>query len=183
LKEDGEYTAVALLRGLTKKGEEVEASSTPLRISFSRQSKEEPTPEPVVVEPKEEKSEIKPIIPVVPLGIVVGLGALVAFALISRTKKQVQKSGPTVQKYVPHKQLIDAISALEEKVSTSSVEINDPIFGLLDKQREDGVERVSSSDAQVAQPENTQEVPAETPKEEKSTSEEPSTVDALPDDI
>jgi hypothetical protein len=183
LKEDGEYTAVALLRGLTKKGEEVEASSTPLRISFSRQSKEEPTPEPVVVEPKEEKSEIKPIIPVVPLGIVVGLGALVAFALISRTKKQVQKSGPTVQKYVPHKQLIDAISALEEKVSTSSVEINDPIFGLLDKQREDGAERVSSSDAQVAQPENTQEVPAETPKEEKSTSEEPSTVDALPDDI
>lgn len=183
VKEDGEYTVTAFLRGVTKKGEEVEAYSTPLRVVFARQSAEEPTPEPVVEEPTEEKSEESPEIPMIPIGMVVGLGSLVAAALISRTKRQTKKSASSVQKYVPHKQLIDAISALEEKISTSSVEINDPIFNLLDKQGDISPPQSSSIQEEVPQPGRSEEQSVVTQQAKDNPNAEESKVDALPDDI
>ena len=180
LKEDGEYTATAFLRGVTKKGEEVEASSTPMRVVFTRQSPEEPTPEPVVEAPKEENTEASPTIPVIPISMVVGVGSLVAVALLSRTKRQAKKSPSSVQKYVPHKQLIDAISALDEKISTSSVEINDPIFNLLDKQGDATASSSSSKREEVSVSVGTEEKSVVT---QQAADTEESKVDALPDDI
>ena len=177
VKQDGEYTATAVLKGVTKKGEEVEASSVPLRFSFRRDVEQEPTPEVIVDKPKEEKREGPAKLPIVPVGVVLALGFVAAAALVARTKKQAKKSAPTVQKYVPHKQLIDAISSLEEKVSSSSVEINDPIFGLLDKQDGAGVSG-SESSQQTAVAET-----GVTQKEQEEPTSEQSKVDALPDDI
>lgn len=177
VKQDGEYTAVAVLKGLTKKGEEVEVSSMPVRFSFRRQIEQEPTPEVIVERPKEEKREGPSKLPIIPVGAVLALGSVAAAALVARTKKQAKKSAPTVQKYVPHKQLIEAISSLEEKVSSSSVEINDPIFGLLDKQDAVAVSRnESSQQINVAETDTTQ-------KEQEEPTNEQSKVDALPDDI
>jgi hypothetical protein len=183
VKEDGEYTATAFLRGFTKKGEEVEAVSRPIRVMFARQSKEESTPEPSVAEPKEQKKESSPAIPVVPLGIVLGLGSLAAVVLMSRTKKQAKSNASSVQKYVPHKQLIEAISALEEKISTTSVEINDPIFSMLDKQGDVITPRSGSADVEVRQPGNVEEKVAAASQKQDGPAAEQSAMAALPDDI
>lgn len=183
LKEDGEYTATAFLRAVTKKGEEVEAASTPVRVVFTRQSKEEPTPETMVVEPKEEKTAASPAIPLLPIGMVLGVGLLVALALISRTKKQAKTNASSVQKYVPQKQLIEAISALEEKVSTTSVEINDPIFGLLDTQSGEGDSQSSTDPGSTTRPrEDVAKTEAERRAQDAPEADE-AKVDALPDDI
>jgi hypothetical protein len=183
VKDDGEYTATAFLRAVTKKGEVVEAASTPIHFVFTRQSQNEPTPEPIVVEPKESKAETPPAIPLVPLGVVLGLGSLVALALISRTKKQTKTNASSVQKYVPQKQLIEAISALEEKVSTTSVEINDPIFSLLDTQSgkdesEAIPEPVGAAGSRGGESQNPEEQ-----REQNAPEADQSKVDALPDDI
>jgi hypothetical protein len=183
VNEDGEYTATAFLRGLTKKGEGIEAASRSIRVMFARQSKEEPTPEHIVVEPKEEKKAASPVIPIVPIGIVIGLGSLAAVALMSRTKKQAKSSASSVGKYVPHKQLIDAISTLEEKISTTSVEINDPIFSMLDKQGDVVAPRTSSAQAEVRQPGDAEEKSAVAPQAQDSAVTQESVMAALPDDV
>jgi len=183
VKEDGEYTATAFLRGFTKKGEQVDAASTPIRVVFARQSKEEPTPEQIVVEPKEEKKEASPSIPILPLGVVIALGSLAAVALVSRTKKQAKSNASSVQKYVPHKQLIDAISALEEKISSTSVEINDPIFSMLDKQGDSITLRANSAHVEGPKTGDAEEKTAAAPQTQDGTAAEQSTLAALPDDI
>ncbi len=178
VKQDGEYTATAVIRGTTKKGEEVSATSLPVRLVFKRQTEQEPTPEPVVEKPKEEHKEAPAELPLIPLALVITVGSAAAAALISRTKKQAKKSAATVQKYVPHKQLIDAISALEEKISTTTVEINDPIFGILEKQGGgDDVPPAEVSEPEVA---NTSDVAQ---KEQEVPTQDQAKVDALPDDI
>lgn len=182
LKHDGEYTATAIIRGTTKKGEEVSAASMPVQFVFTRQTEQEPTPEPVVEKPKEEKKELPPELPFVPIGVVVVIGSAVAAALVSRTKKKAMKSAATMQKYVPHKQLIDAISALEEKISTTSVEINDPIFALLDKREGSG-----NAQGEIRQTEVPQSDASSTSgvaeKEQEVPTQDQAKVDALPDDI
>jgi len=177
IKQDGEYTATAILKAFTKKGEEVEASSMPIRFTFRREAEQEPTPEVVIERPKDEKHDAPTKFPIVPVAVVLAIGSAAAMALMARTKKQAKKSAPTVQKYVPHKQLIDAISSLEEKASSSSVEMNDPIFGLLDRQEGADVSKDNEEQSiRVAESDEAQ-------KEQKEPASEQSKVDALPDDI
>jgi hypothetical protein len=88
-----------------------------------------------------------------------------------------------VGKYVPHKQLIDAISTLEEKISTTSVEINDPIFSMLDKQGDVVAPRTSSAQAEVRQPGDAEEKSAVAPQAQDSAVTQESVMAALPDDV
>jgi hypothetical protein len=114
---------------------------------------------------------------------VIALGSLAAVALVSRTKKQAKSNASSVQKYVPHKQLIDAISALEEKISSTSVEINDPIFSMLDKQGDSITLRANSAHVEGPKTGDAEEKTAAAPQTQDGTAAEQSTLAALPDDI
>ncbi|NDD92786.1 hypothetical protein EBZ37_11945, partial [bacterium] len=133
LGREGRYQISAVLRAETKKGEEVEAESREVSFRFSPKQKFEekaaPTPmhKEVVSEPQVERHS-KVAIPWVLISLVVVPGCIAAGGLFSVTSRSKDRSSVAVQKYVPHKQLLDAIASMEERVSLNNVELTDPIF-------------------------------------------------------
>jgi hypothetical protein len=158
------------LRGETKKGEEVEAESLPINISFhprKTRTKVAATATPRSDEHKEDIATAEPQVPVTSL-IVVTLSSLAAAGvLVALTKRPKGKSSAARQKYVPQKQLIDALAALEERVSTNTVDLTNPIFEAIENERNETSGEVQGSGnsgaEQVAQPSESGEV--EPPKD------------------
>lgn len=137
----GSYSLKAVLHGRTKKEQEVEAVSPSVDFIFSPR---EVTPEPTGAqheaahnEVEEEKPEDRSL-PVFPIAatVVIGVGVLGVLYFLSKPAKT--RGGSALQKYLPHKQLIDAIATLEERTSATKVELNDPIFGVVEAQRTSG---------------------------------------------
>jgi hypothetical protein len=64
------------------------------------------------------------------------------------------KSSVTAQKYLPHKQLLDAIAELEERVAANTLELGDPLLQTLEEQN---VTARDSSDASTKQAEQASE--------------------------
>jgi hypothetical protein len=138
LEEQGDFSVKAQLRGETKKGEEVEAESLPMNISFRfrrAKGRATATPLPRHDDTREEGKKAENQIPVIPLAVVtISTLAIAAFLIVLTKRSKDQKA--TRQKYVPQKQLIDALASLEERVSTNSVELTNPIFEMLENERE-----------------------------------------------
>lgn len=133
LPRDGVYKVKAVLRAEVRKGENLTAES-PV-VSFALTSRV--TRVPVVEESKkaaeEKKDEEKPkskgvnfpILPLVLVSLCNAGGLLGAFYLLGRGSKKV---AIVAQKYIPHKQLLDALVGLEERVAASTIELGDPIL-------------------------------------------------------
>jgi uncharacterized protein (TIGR03503 family) len=135
LPKDGVFKLKAVLKGEVKKGEEVYAESAPISFQFKSR-----VARPVVKESEShhtEKHEAAPVkqngmrLPLLPIAITTVLNGVVLAGLLSMLRGKQKQSRPTEQKYLPHKQLLDAIANLEEKVSASSIELDDPIFATL----------------------------------------------------
>ena len=124
LPEDGTYTVRAVLSGISKKGQEVEAQSKPLRFELKSTAKR---PEPTAtIAHKETTAETKkdehlPILPIA-LASVVSLIAMVVGLLMT---KKTKSKGTVSQRYNPPKQMLDAIASLEEKLMPSEIKIGD----------------------------------------------------------
>ena len=140
LEGEGRYRISAVLHAETKKGEELEAQSKEIAFLFSPSKrsvvKAAPTKHHEEANPEShEERHSNAGIPWIPISLVVLPGCVAAGSLISLTKKSKERGSSTVQKYVPHKQLIDAIASMEERMSLSKVELTDPIFNVIEEQR------------------------------------------------
>jgi uncharacterized protein (TIGR03503 family) len=133
LPKDGEYRLKALLRAEIKKGELISAES-PV-VTFSLTSTAPRTHSPETHQPHEEKEtpkeEVKPIalgLPIVPLGLVSACNAALLACAIFLLGKRSRRSKVVAQKYLPHKQLLDAIAGLEERAAATSMDFADPLL-------------------------------------------------------
>ncbi len=159
LPKDGTYKLKALIRGDVKKGEAVEAESP--TITFSLKSKvQRALPKEVDKHHGEEphdKEAPKPLtskLPLVPIVIISVFNVAAFVTAFSMLRKKRKKTDVASQKYVPQKQLLEAIATLEERVSTSAIELDDPIFLTLDSDEKgvDGEEVAQEPPAEAATP-------------------------------
>jgi FliA/WhiG family RNA polymerase sigma factor len=123
LPEVGLYTVTATLRGISKKGQEMEAGSEPLKFELTGvEKKVEPTVAAVPTEVHYEEPKDAGSLPYLPLALIVGSGILAMIVGVVLTKK---KKGliSTAAPYNPPKQMLDAIESLEQKVATSDIKI------------------------------------------------------------
>jgi len=124
LPDDGVYSIKATLKGISKKGQEIEAESPLVRFELkSTVKRADPTPTVVVKEtPVDPKQEEKfPVLPIV-VGSLASIVAMVVGVLL--TKRSKSSAGASVR-YNPPKQMLDAIASLEEKLVSSDIKIGD----------------------------------------------------------
>jgi hypothetical protein len=124
LPDNGVYSIKATLKGISKKGQEIEAESPPVRFELkSTVKRTDPTPAVVVkatpVEPKQEDKF--PVLPIV-VGSLASIVAMVVGVLLTKRSKS---SVAASVRYNPPKQMLDAIASLEEKLVSSDIKIGD----------------------------------------------------------
>lgn len=126
LPADGRYSLKASLKGETKKFQEVEAESKPVSFELSmvrekHVAHDTPVPKEVVAPQKTEKP------PFLEIGLVLLVNGLVgAIGFLLTRKKKAGVAIPT--KYIPPKQVLEAIADLEEKVTTPPEAHEEPII-------------------------------------------------------
>jgi hypothetical protein len=161
LPKDGAYKLKAVLRAELRKGEAVSAESPVVAFSLTSRATRPPVSQHGKHEhgKHEDEGEEKPKgsssnLPIVPL-VVVSLcnGAALVLGLYLLSRKS-SKSSVTAQKYLPHKQLLDAIAELEERVAANTLELGDPLLQTLEEQN---VTARDSSDASTKQAEQASE--------------------------
>jgi uncharacterized protein (TIGR03503 family) len=141
LPKDGTFKLKAVLKGQVRKGEEVYAESLP--ITFQLKSREERPATKETVRHHEDKHDATPVkssgagLPLLPIAVTTVLNGLALAGLFFVFRGSKKKSAPSAQKYLPHKQLLDALAVLEERVSASSLELDDPIFKTLNQTQSD----------------------------------------------
>lgn len=146
----GKYTVKAILKGETKKGQEVEGESEQIRFVYSpRVARRDvlATPSPAVNEKEhghERKGEEEKF-PAISLGLITGINIIVFTSLYIVARRQKRNGGALPPRYFPHKQLLDAIALLEERTSATRIELTDPIFKVVETDRISGVGEVSQS--------------------------------------
>lgn len=166
LERAGDFTLRAELHGETKKGEEIEAESLPVQFAYRpRAVQDKPTavPAPGDGDHKEDTRKTGTQLPIVPLALVTVGAAIIAGVLVVLTKRTKEKGVVARQKYVPQKQLLDALSSLEDRVSTNKVELSNPIFETIENERDSGMTMGAPS----------QDVASEQPSEPSDGSETP----------
>lgn len=126
LPEDGTYTIRAVLTGVSKKGQEVEAQSKPIRFELKATVKR-PDPTPTVAH-KEISADVKKEegerLPILPIALASGVSVIAMVVGLLMTKKAKAK-GSASPRYNPPKQMLDAIASLEEKLMPSEIKIGD----------------------------------------------------------
>ena len=125
LPDSGSYTVLARLKGVSKKGQEMEAESAPLKFELTGVVKKPvatPTPVPTEVPLEEPKKEEK--FPIVPIALVSVSSILAMIIGVMLTKKK-RNAAANVARYNPPKQMLDAIASLEQKLAASDVKVGD----------------------------------------------------------
>jgi von Willebrand factor type A domain len=125
LPQDGTYTIRAVLTGVSKKGQEIEAQSKPVRFEFKATAKR-PEATPTAVHKEAHADEAKkeegfPILPIALASVASLIAMVVGLLMTKQSKGKVQAS----QRYNPPKQMLDAIASLEEKLTPSDIKIGD----------------------------------------------------------
>lgn len=126
LPHDGTYTVRAILTGISKKGQDIEAESKPLRFELKATVKRaEATPtaphKEALTEAKKGEGDKLPILPIA-LASMVSLIAMVVGLFMT---KQSKSKTPAAPRYNPPKQMLEAIASLEEKLTPSDIKIGD----------------------------------------------------------
>lgn len=160
LSQVGIYSITATLKGVSKKGQEIEAETNPVSFELmSVKKKSAATPTPVqkdeAHEPK--RPEGLPILPIVLISGSSILAMIVGVFLTKRSKSSTASSNH----YNPPKQMLDAISSLEQKIASSDIKVGD-----VELETERGAEP-SGSSAEALPPE--QELQEEERKEPTET--------------
>lgn len=125
LPEAGLYTITATLKGTSKKGQEMEAESEPLRFELSGVVKKvAPTATAVPKEVHDDEPKRADKLPLLPIALISGSSVLAMIVGILLTKK---KKGSTTAgvRYNPPKQMLDAIASLEQKIAASDLKVGD----------------------------------------------------------
>lgn len=183
LPKDGRYTFRAFLKGETKKLQEVEAESKPVRFErISVKDKEAtPTPEPVKEPVPEQKNSKLPILQIVLITVANLVAVGVGFVM---TKRARTGAAANPSKYIPPKQVLEAIAGLEEKVI-----VNPDVAGetAADSAAEKGASaegKVAPAAAEAAQPTDDGATPSTGSETEQAEAEGlADAVGALSDDV
>ncbi len=128
LPEDGRYLLQAFLKAETKKRQEVEAESKKIIFERSLLKSEPEVPASVVIRDKEEEVPKPQGFPFIPIAIVTGVNALLAFVGLKIVKKMAPKNTASGGRYVPPRELKECIAGLQEAVERVEVDFNDPFF-------------------------------------------------------
>jgi hypothetical protein len=155
LPEAGVYTLTAILKGTSKKGQEVEAESEPLRFELSGVVKKvEPTATPTPREVHNEEPKQAEKLPLLPIVLISGSSVLAMIVGIFLTKN---KKGSTAvgARYNPPKQMLDAIASLEQKIAASDLKVGDvKLESQVEAERAEATAKAASAaDAQGGQQE------------------------------
>lgn len=137
LPASGTYKIKALLKGIDKKGAQVEAESAVVDFAF--------TPRPAHVASKAPSKHADPgahadqestsegyralVIPLVAVTVMNLIGFLTAQRMFSKRRKSAPVAG---QRYLPPAQMLEALEALEGRASSTTVPANDPIFKVVE---------------------------------------------------
>jgi hypothetical protein len=126
LPADGQYLMEARLIAETKKRQEVEAESRPLRFERVTSGKENASAVKVIVLGQEK--EPAPAFPLVPLLCVLVANFGVGGALFLKLRKGQANVGPVAEKYTTPPEVVAFIRQLEERAAMTEVDVNDLIF-------------------------------------------------------
>lgn len=161
LSQVGIYSITATLKGVSKKGQEIETETTPARFELmSVKKKRAATATPVQ---KDEAPESKPAegLPLLPIALISGSSILAMIVGVILTKRS-KSSTASSNQYNPPKQMLDAISSLEQKIASSDIKVGDVELET-DREAEPNVSSAeASSPGQELQEEEKKE-PTETP--------------------
>lgn len=129
IPEKGTYTVQALLEANDKRGKAIYAKSN--RVTFTLDEVVEAphidtTDEHVEHEAKTATVRIKDIL--APVGILTALNLLLAFGAMTMIKTKTRKKKEGLQRYIPSKQLIDAVATLEQIATQNEVDFTHPAF-------------------------------------------------------
>ena len=125
LPEAGTYTLIATLTGISKKGQEMEAQSDPVKFELSGVTKKpQPTATPVPEEVHHEEPKQPEQLPILPIALISGSSILAMIVGVMLTKKK-RNATAAGARYNPPKQMLDAIASLEEKLKTSDIKVGD----------------------------------------------------------
>ena len=164
LPVDGRYTVRAFLEGETKKLQEVEAESRAIRFErVSTKEKHVPaTPEPVKVVVPESKAEALPFLQIIIITFVNIAAVALGFVF---TKKIRKTSTGSASKYIPPRQVLEAIADLEDKVLSTPDSVYDPIIdGLKDTSEESFSKPVELKQKTATSPNESSELASGTPE-------------------
>lgn len=126
LPSDGQYYLEAKLSAETKKRQEVEAESRPIKFQRTTSVEDPDVAVKIVAEEEEKpKGEGFPIIQLL-IAILGNLG--IGAAAFLQVKKGGTSSGPVSEKYTVPQDVSDFIAALEAKASATEVDFEDPIL-------------------------------------------------------
>lgn len=147
IPEKGTYTLQALLEARDKKGKAIHAKSNSLTFRLKE----------VVEKPHNDtshehaKPEAKPTsVPVrdivLPMSILTLFNTLVAFGAFTFIKKKTRKRKSSLQRYIPPKQLIDAVATMEERAAQKDVDFTHPVFSAVIDDESPESESIPNSD-------------------------------------
>jgi hypothetical protein len=128
LPEDGRYLLQAFLKAETKKRQEVEAESKKIIFERALLKSEPEVPVSVVIRDKEEEAPKPQGLPFIPMAIVTVINALLALVGLTLVKKMAPKDVASVGRYVPPRELSEAVATLREVAERVEVDFNDPFF-------------------------------------------------------
>jgi hypothetical protein len=124
LSQVGIYSITATLRGVSKKGQEIEAETNPARFELMSVKKKSPaTPTPLQKDEDHEPKRAEGL-PILPIVLISGSSILAMIVGVFLTKRS-KSSTPTSNQYNPPKQMLDAISSLEQKIASSDIKVGD----------------------------------------------------------
>jgi len=122
LPQDGVYTIKAVLKGISKKGQVVEAESSEVRFDLKatvKRAEASPTAVAKEVSPESKQQDTFPVLPIA-VGSVASIVAMVVGILLTKKKKAPVGAAT---RYNPPKQMLDGIVSLEEKLASSDIKI------------------------------------------------------------
>jgi hypothetical protein len=161
LSQIGIYSITARVKGVSKKGQEIETETNPARfelMSVKKKSAAPPTPtqKDEAHEPKRSEG-----LPMLPIALISGSSILAMIVGVILTKRS-KSSTASSNQYNPPKQMLDAISSLEQKIASSDIKVGDVELET-DREAEPNVSSAEASPPGQELQEDEKKEPTETP--------------------
>lgn len=129
IREKGTYVVQAFLEANDKKGEAIHAKSNSITFTMEEVLEKvhvNATDKHAQAEKKPASVHLRDVL--IPTGMLTLLNLLIAFGAMTFIKKKTRKKQGGVQRYIPAKQLIDAVATMEEIAAQRDVDFNHPVF-------------------------------------------------------
>ena len=149
ISEKGTYVVQALLEAKDKKGKAIYAKSN--SITFTLEDiVEQPHTDSAHkhVEPETKTATLRIRDVLAPIGILTILNLLMVVGAVAFIKKKTRKKKEGLQRYIPTKQLIDAVATMEQIAAQKEVDFTQPVFSsVIDEMLQDSELTIQSDES------------------------------------